>query len=220
MRIVVDAEDMARHAGGTVFQDGKPRVVEIRDIAVDAAFAPHMIYVRNDDKPGFIGRFGTLLGEAGVNVATFALGRDKPGGDAICFVGRRAGVDGTPAPDRGDPPGEARGPCGSEAEGPPAVDAILRTTVVSRQDDEMGRFAPGRDTEKKSTMALRFLVVEGTLLRRGWRTGPRFGLMPCESYAGVLQAIAPDGVFDLAFPADEGANLPDPGGLQSMTGWC
>ena len=59
---------------------------EIRDIAVDAEFAPHMIYVRNDDKPGFIGRFGTLLGESGVNVATFALGRDKPGGDAICFV--------------------------------------------------------------------------------------------------------------------------------------
>jgi D-3-phosphoglycerate dehydrogenase len=86
IRIIVDAEDMARHAGGTVFQDGKPRVVDIRDIAVDAEFAPHMIYVRNDDKPGFIGRFGTLLGESGVNVATFALGRDRPGGDAICFV--------------------------------------------------------------------------------------------------------------------------------------
>ena len=86
IRIIVEAEDMPRHAGGTVFQDGKPRVIEIRDIAVDAEFAPHMIYVRNDDKPGFIGRFGTLLGESGVNVATFALGRDKPGGDAICFV--------------------------------------------------------------------------------------------------------------------------------------
>jgi D-3-phosphoglycerate dehydrogenase / 2-oxoglutarate reductase len=86
IRIVIEAEDMPRHASGTVFQDGKPRVIEIRDIAVDAEFAPHMIYVRNDDKPGFIGRFGTLLGEAGVNVATFALGRDRPGGDAICFV--------------------------------------------------------------------------------------------------------------------------------------
>ena len=86
VRITVDAEDMDRHAGGTVFQDGKPRVVEIRDIAVDAEFAPNMIYVRNADKPGFIGRFGTLLGEAGVNVATFALGRDEPGGNAICFV--------------------------------------------------------------------------------------------------------------------------------------
>ena len=86
IRITVIAEDTSRHAGGTVFQDGKPRVTEIRDIAVDAEFAPNMIYVRNDDKPGFIGRFGTLLGESGVNVATFALGRDKPGGDAICFV--------------------------------------------------------------------------------------------------------------------------------------
>ena len=86
IRIVVEAEDMPRHASGTVFQDGKPRIVEIRDIAVDAEFAPHMLYVRNADKPGFIGQFGSLLGQAGVNVATFALGRDKPGGDAICYV--------------------------------------------------------------------------------------------------------------------------------------
>ena len=69
-----------------MFQDGKPRIVEIKGIEVDAEFAPHMLYVTNDDKPGFIGRFGTLLGEAGVNIATFALGRDRPGGDAICFV--------------------------------------------------------------------------------------------------------------------------------------
>ena len=86
VRIIVDADDMPRHAGGTVFQDGKPRVTEIRDIAVDAEFAAHMVYVRNADKPGFIGRFGMLLGEAGVNVATFALGRDRAGGDAICLV--------------------------------------------------------------------------------------------------------------------------------------
>src|SRR5829696_7028682 len=86
VRIIVEADDMPRHAGGTVFQDGKPRVTEIRDIAVDAEFASHMVYVRNADKPGFIGRFGMLLGEAGVNVATFALGRDRAGGDAICLV--------------------------------------------------------------------------------------------------------------------------------------
>ena len=86
VRVTIEAEDMPRHAGGTVFQDGKPRVIEIRDILVDAAFAPNMIFVRNADKPGFIGRFGTLLGDAGVNVATFALGRDRPGGDAICLV--------------------------------------------------------------------------------------------------------------------------------------
>ena len=45
-----------------------------------------MIYVTNEDKPGFIGRFASLLGNAGVNIATFALGRDEPGGSAIALV--------------------------------------------------------------------------------------------------------------------------------------
>ena len=45
-----------------------------------------MIYVTNEDKPGFIGRFASLLGDAGVNIATFALGRDREGGSAIALV--------------------------------------------------------------------------------------------------------------------------------------
>jgi D-3-phosphoglycerate dehydrogenase len=45
-----------------------------------------MIYVTNEDKPGFIGRFAGLLGEAGVNIATFALGRDQAGGAAVALV--------------------------------------------------------------------------------------------------------------------------------------
>ena len=84
--IEVVAEDMPRNAAGTVYQDGKPRITEIRGIQMDAEFAPHMLYVRNDDKPGFIGRFGSLLGENKINIATFNLGRNMPGGDAICFV--------------------------------------------------------------------------------------------------------------------------------------
>jgi D-3-phosphoglycerate dehydrogenase len=69
-----------------VFHDGKPRILEIKGIKVDAEFAPSMIYVTNEDKPGFIGRFASLLGEAGINIATFALGRDKQGGSAIALV--------------------------------------------------------------------------------------------------------------------------------------
>jgi D-3-phosphoglycerate dehydrogenase len=45
-----------------------------------------MIYITNEDKPGFIGRFATTLGDAGVNIATFALGRDQQGGSAIALV--------------------------------------------------------------------------------------------------------------------------------------
>ena len=48
------------HAAGTVFQDGKPRILSIKGIKVDAEFAPSMIYVTNEDKPGFIGRFASL----------------------------------------------------------------------------------------------------------------------------------------------------------------
>jgi D-3-phosphoglycerate dehydrogenase / 2-oxoglutarate reductase len=93
IKIYVDAEDMTRHAAGTVMADGIPRIVEIRDIKIEAAFATHMIYIRNADKPGFIGAFGSLLGTAGVNVATFNLGRDKQGGDAICYVAVDEQVD-------------------------------------------------------------------------------------------------------------------------------
>jgi D-3-phosphoglycerate dehydrogenase len=77
---------------GTVFSDGRPRLIQVKDINLDADFAPHMLYVINEDKPGFIGRLGTVLGEAKVNIASFALGRSAPGADAIALVE----VDGEP----------------------------------------------------------------------------------------------------------------------------
>ena len=86
--LTVETERQERSVSGTVFSDGKPRIVNIKGITVDAEFAPSMIYVTNEDKPGFIGRFAGLLGEAGVNIATFALGRDAPG-----RLGHRAGAD-------------------------------------------------------------------------------------------------------------------------------
>jgi GMP synthase (glutamine-hydrolysing) len=67
-------------------------------------------------------------------------------------------------------------------------------------------------------MALRFLVVEGNTRDARLAHKAAYGLMPSESYAAVLHAIAPGAVCDLAFPADEGANLPDPSGLQSYDG--
>src|SRR5690349_12094771 len=67
-------------------------------------------------------------------------------------------------------------------------------------------------------MGLRFLVVEGNTrdAREAHRAG--YGLTPSESYAAVLQSIAPDVTYDIALPADEGANLPDPAGLESYDG--
>jgi D-3-phosphoglycerate dehydrogenase len=92
--LAVTTAKQERSVGGTVFHDGKPRILSIKGIKVEGEFTPSMIYVTNEDKPGFIGRFASLLGEAGVNIATFALGRDREGGSAIALVS----IDG-PAPE-------------------------------------------------------------------------------------------------------------------------
>jgi len=84
--LTVETEGQTRSIAGTVFHDGKPRIVAIKDIQIDAMIAPTMIYVTNEDKPGLVGRLGTLLGNAGINIGTFTLGRDQAGGSAIALV--------------------------------------------------------------------------------------------------------------------------------------
>jgi D-3-phosphoglycerate dehydrogenase len=80
------ADGSSRRVAGTVFSDGRPRLIQVKDINLDAEFATHMLYVVNEDKPGFIGRLGTVLGAAGVNIATFHLGRAAPGAEALALI--------------------------------------------------------------------------------------------------------------------------------------
>ena len=86
VRVTVQTAGLTRSVAGTLFAGSRPRIVEIKGIKVEADFAPHMLYVTNQDKPGFIGRFGATLAGAGINIATFHLGRADQGGDAICLV--------------------------------------------------------------------------------------------------------------------------------------
>jgi D-3-phosphoglycerate dehydrogenase len=86
VRVTVETAGLIRSVAGTLFAGSRPRIVEIKGIKVEADFAPHMLYVTNQDKPGFIGRFGATLAGAGINIATFHLGRADQGGDAICLV--------------------------------------------------------------------------------------------------------------------------------------
>ena len=86
VRITITSDSGQRAFAGTVI-GGAPRIVEVKGMELDAPFAPAMLYVNNLDKPGFIGSIGALLGEAGVNIATFNLGRDTAGGDAIALIG-------------------------------------------------------------------------------------------------------------------------------------
>ena len=80
---------------GTLFANSTPRLVEIFGIRVEAELEGEMIYIVNEDTPGFIGRLGTLLGEEGVNIGTFSLGRREAGAEAVALVS----VDGHIGPD-------------------------------------------------------------------------------------------------------------------------
>jgi D-3-phosphoglycerate dehydrogenase len=86
IRISVTTDKGIRAVAGTLFAGNKPRLVEIKGIPVEADFGRHMLYVTNQDKPGFIGKFGETLARHGINIATFHLGRAAAGGDAICLV--------------------------------------------------------------------------------------------------------------------------------------
>jgi D-3-phosphoglycerate dehydrogenase len=86
IKLAITTEGLSRDVAGTVFLDGRPRLIQIKGIDLEAGFAAHMLYVTNEDKPGFIGRLGTLLGNAGINIASFALGRSALGAHAIALV--------------------------------------------------------------------------------------------------------------------------------------
>jgi D-3-phosphoglycerate dehydrogenase len=84
--LTIVSERQSRHVSGTVYADGRPRIVNIKGIRMDAEFGPSMIYITNLDKPGFIGKFSSTLGDAGINIATFHVGREAPGGNAIALI--------------------------------------------------------------------------------------------------------------------------------------
>ncbi len=93
--VTVVTERQTRWVSGTVFADGRPRIVNIKGIRMDAEFGPSMVYITNLDKPGFIGKFSSTMGDAGINIATFHVGREAPGGNAIALIE----IDGDMPPD-------------------------------------------------------------------------------------------------------------------------
>ena len=80
MLVTVITERFERSVAGTVFSDGKPRFIQIKGINIDAEIGNHMLYTVNEDVPGIIGLLGHTLGEGGVNIANFTLGREAVGG--------------------------------------------------------------------------------------------------------------------------------------------
>lgn len=86
VRVEIVTEKRERCISGTLFHNGEPRIVSMNQIPIEANPTGVLLFVANQDAPGLIGRVGTLLGEAGINIANFHLGRQKAGGQAIAFV--------------------------------------------------------------------------------------------------------------------------------------
>ena len=86
IRLEVVTKEKARSIAGTVFSDGKPRFIQIKGINIDAEVGPHMLYTTNHDEPGIIGALGKTMGENGVNIANFTLGRSGAAADAIALL--------------------------------------------------------------------------------------------------------------------------------------
>ena len=86
VRVTVETSQGSRSVAGTLFSDGAPRLVEMFGISIEAALEGSMLYISNTDMPGFIGSVGALLGEAGINIGTFHLGRREAGGEAILLL--------------------------------------------------------------------------------------------------------------------------------------
>ncbi len=86
IRVTVHTEQGKRSVAGTLFGNAAPRLVEIFGVGIEADLKGNMLYIVNEDAPGFIGRIGTLLGESGINIGNFNLGRRDEGGDAVLLL--------------------------------------------------------------------------------------------------------------------------------------
>ena len=74
------------HRSGVPQIVGRPNCEEIDGFRIEAIPHGHMLVTRNHDVPGVIGRIGTLLGERGVNISRFHLGRRERGGEAMAVI--------------------------------------------------------------------------------------------------------------------------------------
>ena len=86
IRLTVKGNGSDMIVAGTLLADANPRIVHVNGIDIEAELAPNTLFVTNDDLPGFIGRLGMELGESGVNIATFHLGRKAAGGEAMSLI--------------------------------------------------------------------------------------------------------------------------------------
>jgi len=86
IKISINHDKGKRTISGTLIAGNKPRIINIQGIPIESDFPKNALYLRNYDKPGFIGELGNTLGKQNINIASFHLGRRNIGGEAIALV--------------------------------------------------------------------------------------------------------------------------------------
>ncbi len=84
--VTVAGSSRERTVAGSLFEGGEARIVEIDGFDIDLRPAPWMLFMAYPDRPGMVGRFGTLLGEANVNIAGMSVGRKEKSGEAVVVL--------------------------------------------------------------------------------------------------------------------------------------
>lgn len=124
---IAGPQGSALAAEGTVLHGTAPRLLSLDGMDLEANLEGNLLFTRNRDVPGVIGRIGTALGALGVNIATFALGRrDSSGGEALALIR----VDGE------IPPAAVEALSGIEA-----ITEVRRVRLPGSQQPQQLRFA-------------------------------------------------------------------------------
>lgn len=83
--LIAEGEGKRRTIAGTLFE-GAPRIVRLRDYAMDFTPEEHMLLMHYADRPGMIGRIGTIMGQHDINIAAMNLGRSEKRGEAMVIL--------------------------------------------------------------------------------------------------------------------------------------
>jgi D-3-phosphoglycerate dehydrogenase len=86
IRTAVSSAQNEQTASGLMFANGEGRITEIGNFSIEVVPSGFMLLTKNKDVPGVIGKIGTLLGEAEVNISRFYLGREAKGGEALAII--------------------------------------------------------------------------------------------------------------------------------------
>jgi D-3-phosphoglycerate dehydrogenase len=87
VEVVLETDAGTRSVKGTVLSDDEPRLVGFDHFRFEAKPEGHLLFYQNVDRPGMLATVGGILAEAGVNIASLALGRDRPGETALTAIG-------------------------------------------------------------------------------------------------------------------------------------